>query len=78
MEFTVYNTMTKMAMTGRCMIEVYETAYINPWARFYSYRVSLYDAYLDQFRLVGELVYLGMWVYYLQKECFHIWWSNSK
>ena len=76
LEFNVYNTMTKMVTTARSMIEIYETNYINPWSRFYTYRANLYDAYLDQFRLVAELVYLVMWVYFLQKEGRRVYWHS--
>jgi hypothetical protein len=108
-EFNLYNTNTKMASTVRCMLEFFPSSYIVPWSRVYSFRVNLYDAYLDQvrvprltnalrvfhcfvllclpawlsphtqqFRLVGELIYLGMWIYYLQKEARRVWWTSPK
>ena len=68
MDFNLYNTNTRLVTVARIVVEFTMSNYVSNWFHFYTFSISLYDAYIDQFRLIGEVVYVFMWVYYLQKE----------
>jgi hypothetical protein len=84
-EFNLYNTNTKMATTARIILEFYPSNYILPWARFVSFRVNLYDAYLDQVRaarLTNALRVFHCFVVLCLPGCprthnSSVWWASS-
>ncbi len=77
-DLSVYNTNTKMASSIQCVFELFMTGKVVPWFRTFSFRVQVYDSYFDQIRLVGELLYLGFWVYYFQKEARRAYWTSPR
>jgi hypothetical protein len=47
-DFNLYNTNTKLLTVARIVVEFYSSSYVIKWHRFYTFRISLYDAYIDQ------------------------------
>jgi len=78
--FNVYNTNTRMMTVVRLMVEFMHSSFVLKSFKFFSLQMIIYESVTDQMRAFGEVMFLCMYLYYVQRVvremiAWNPWWA---